>query len=215
MKNILIFSTILLTVGCGSSSSTRVGGGEAGGGVDTETGGASGSIASSVGGSDVSSVGGTDFGIGGNTSSGGSDVGTGGENASGGAGNTGGNCEPWNCTNIAIQLAGWSQESGDPVPEACGLVQDPCTGQYLDCGGCSANKECGAPNLDLEATYYPDSVVEIPGNPNLCGGNCDLAAGSATFCENYPAQQYYYCNIERPPHDECVGSGHFYCCNHP
>jgi hypothetical protein len=194
----------------GSSSSTRQStdiGPEAGaGGEDvvapsggTETGGASGETGGTGGTGAYDPTGGTgnDVATGGqDVGTGGQDVGTGGAgtggepeatggsgtggDAAGGTGNVGGGCEPWDCTNIAIQLAGWDSASGDPVPEACGLVQDPCTGQYIDCGGCGEFQECGGETIvGLDSDY---NTIYAEGVDNICGGNCLETDPSRIIC---------------------------------
>jgi len=160
MKVILIAILALAAIGCGSSVSTRQRtldtgeGGEAGQSVVDNTGGSATGATASVDGS-----GGQTEGTGG----------TGGtpENT-GGTGNIGGGCEPWDCTNVAINLSGWTPESDEAVPEACGLVRDPCTGMMIDCGGCNLGR-CGEPDLTIDI-FLGGSDPE--GTPNICGNQC-------------------------------------------
>jgi hypothetical protein len=89
----------------------------------------------------------------------------------------GGGCEPWDCTNIAIDLTNWDPESGEPVPEACGLVQDPCTGQFIDCGGCSLyGYECGIGKRD-DSSMIPGEAI-----PNICASACYVVEAQTPGC---------------------------------
>jgi hypothetical protein len=251
MRTLLIISVLSLAMaGCGSpSSSTRQStdiGPEAGaGGEDvvapsggTETGGASGETGG-TGGYDPTGGTGNDVATGGqDVGTGGQDVGTGGAgtggepvatggagtggDAAGGTGNVGGGCEPWDCTNIAIQLAGWDSASGDPVPEACGLVQDPCTGMMVDCGGCSGYMAgCG-----IGTAYMEDEVNGIEWiNPidNVCGTGCvEVSDPNATQChsEDYAFDDFAvmcgeFVDSNLPPYQDCVQYGLFgWCCDY-
>ena len=136
------------------------------GGTDPGTGGTiTGGSSTDTGG--TVSTGGT--GGTGGTDTGGSDLQTGGNDVTGGFG-TGGfedPCIPKTCLTIAVEL-----NSGvtDPVPDACGLVNDGC-GNIIDCGGCSGGKFCGGGSLNTE--YEPFSWGELDdGIDNLCGGGC-------------------------------------------
>jgi hypothetical protein len=101
--------------------------------------------------------------------------GTSGEPNTGGTGNTGGTCVPKTCLTIAVELAGGQT---DPVPEACGLVNDGC-GNLIDCGGCEPGSICGG---GKSVSYDPD--LETGGVPHLCGGDCVFVAGSEDNLRN-------------------------------
>lgn len=213
----------LMMIGCGSSSSTTRGrtltdneAGMAGslvepvetGGTESTTGGANGETGGTGGTVVEPQTGGSDSGGG----TGGDDpVGTGGAEtggeASGGTGNVGGGCEPWDCTNIAISLTGWSSDSGNPIPEACGLVQDPCTGMMVDCGGCDDPLQgCARGNLIESPTT--SIISEEEGIENICGGNCIALVPCADNTGGL-----LVCTIEdQPPQDDCFMEGPGWCC---
>jgi len=211
---VLIASGLLVLSGCGgSSTSTRgsgpeidetggaagseivepqTGGSEQTGGGSGETGGTGGSVEPPSGGTDA---GGSVSTTGGAGSGGRPETGGGAGEATGGTGNVGGNCEPWDCTNIAIDLAGWDSASGDPVPEACGLVEDPCTGMMVDCGGCTTpNTACGEGFYSTEPETPPE-----PGTPGLCGGGCVVLGFTGGCDTQWGWGQNYSCNTSDNP----------------
>ena len=206
----------LAAIGCGSSSTSTRGrtlgtseGGEAGQTVVWITGGATSSVGGSVGttggtGGEVVQPSGGGEVIQPSGGAGNEPINTGGSgatpDATGGSGNVGGGCEPWDCTNIAINLAGWTPESGDDTPEACGLVQDPCSGQYIDCGGCSSPwQDCGRGNMIYDMVW---GAIESDGTDNVCGGDC-IGIGS---CGDDLST--LVCTIaDQPPSDECTDMG--------
>jgi len=233
MKYLTAICLVLLTTGCGSSNSSRTGGYDyvpaesgAGGaepvgtGGQTETGGINGIVPGTGGvepigtGGNVDSTGGTDAG---GTDAGGTDA--------GGAGNTGPECQPWNCTNLAIDRFGWDSNSGEPVPEICGLVQDPCTGQYIECGGCTGTTlitgeavlthHCGVttPNTENYPFVFDPGVADV----NSCNVHCmqygDMATGGCL-------ELRFLCSIDNlPPSPLCVpqepyspNEAHDWCC---
>ena len=232
MRSLLTISVLSLALaGCGSSTSTRSGtgpevGGEAGATVLTsgtggsvETGGGTGE----TGGTDAGGSGGSSGteptgGTGNDVATGGGagEPATGGQagDAAGGTGNVGGGCEPWDCTNIAIDLAGWDPESGEPVPEACGLVEDPCTGMMIECGGCSQLHRCGVGSITGPGMDFSDPIE------NICGFLCWVER-NANMCGDWAPGQRYYWNCHSsyeealvlPNEDECSGADGNYCCS--
>jgi hypothetical protein len=214
---ILVFSAIVLTIGCGDSSSSRR--------SPTDTGPEAGS------GGEVVSIGGSEVGGGGETNgTGGVTVGSGGTgtggvagspatggqagsvDATGGSGNVGGNCQPWDCTNIAIDLVGWDSTSGEPVPEACGLVQDPCTGMMVDCGGCNNDPLQGCERGEMIAE---GSFFENEGTPNICGGNCLFVGTVSCDQSGSDTMVEMICTLDDQPwRENCVptNSRNRWCC---
>ena len=149
-----------LATGCGSSHTTidggdaeRTGGSAGSGSTIQQTGGEGGTISVETGGTET-----------GGTMAGGA-VTTGGVEATGGNETTGGTgpCIPKTCLTIVVELAGGQT---DPVPDACGLVDNGC-GNLIDCGGCDENHACGDGTWDQYVTLDD-------GIPNLCGGGCDV-----------------------------------------
>lgn len=136
-----------------------------------ETGGSAGSVGigdagsgseiSGSGGDVVQPTGGTGADLGG-TAGEPSLGGTSGEPSTGGTGNTGGTCVPKTCLTIAVELAGGQT---DPIPEACGIVDDGC-GNLIDCGGCEQGI-CGGGSLLTDIPFEADDGI-----PGLCNGGC-------------------------------------------
>ncbi len=169
MTSKILTSLLVITlVGCGSASnrgglvsdsgaagSEETGGSSTGGNGNTETGG----VAQTGGNGNVA----------GSTETGGA---TGGTEETGGSGP----CVPKSCLSLAIELSGYDVTSGDPVPEACGVLEDSC-GNYIDCGGCETpGTACGrgaATGVMVRQTNIQGLVSEeLPGIPNICGGGC-------------------------------------------
>ena len=223
----------------GASSGIQETGGTSGqntGGVSgstggSDTGGASGSTGGSESGAGGEIVGGTGGSVGGE---GGSIGGAGGISGEGGVGNTGGGCQPWDCINIGIHMYGWDPTSGEPMPEICGLVQDPCTGMMIDCNGCEGTApiglnidpvqptSCGirAPTLDEAVNITNESFMEnaiewpndLDDNPNLCQPSCIyMEDGSLGICNSQTpgAPLLFLCSTENtPPNPNCVPTVH-------
>ena len=170
-------------------------GGSSGSGNTSGSGGSSGQYTGGTSGQNTGATGATiTGGVGGENPGGaGGEIPAGGLAGSGGEGNTGGNCEPWDCTNIGIHMYGWDPNSGEQVPEICGFVEDPCTGMIVDCNGCEGTtplydttdepvltNNCGmrAPTRD-EAIQDMHAHSQIDweskynsGSPNLCQPSC-------------------------------------------
>jgi len=254
MKNLPIFVLFSLLVGCGSSNSRQTpsfeeDGGEGGldavdstGGTVGDTGGYTSNVTGGTGGStggingsagSVTNIGGSDAAgataTGGAQETGGSDSGGEGGDTTGGSGNVGGGCEPWDCTNLAIDRFGWDSSSGELVPEICGLVQDPCTGQYIDCGGCDdvTHVSYTFANATLEhycgiAPPILDELSVTPGtaDPNSCNPQCQedrIHVGGSCAINELP----FSCSIkDLPPHPDCTPgaqvapgyTGYIWCC---
>lgn len=204
MKSLLFLSAVVL-LGCGNSSSRNQGhiGNEAGAAGLEDLGGAGGvTIDGPIGGSDTGKAGSTGTGgstgdtggSGGSPATGGSPEETGGQAGSvgntggqagsadntGGTGNIGGNCQPWNADNIAIYLSGWTPESGTPIPKACGMVADPCTGQWSDMGECGYFQRCGGRNAISPNGYSANLGDSID---NICGNLCVADHSGQAFLE--------------------------------
>jgi len=209
MKTLVSIVGCLILVGCGSSSTTVVESLAETGGVSN--GGAGGEPAATGGVSEGGSVTGG-VATGGDESGGVSNGGAGG--STGGVENTGGTgvCTPKTCLTIAVELAGGVT---DPVPEACGLVDDGC-GNIIDCGGCEFPTECGL----MKWNGIDDRLSE--GHPNLCGRNCVRETKEHTdfYCKNFENTWLYSCSAESgwntPALPECYAYdslGGMYCCS--
>lgn len=182
-----LFAIAALVLGCSSSTTVD--------GQDNETGGSPGLIGEAGSGGEIfvpDGTGGADTQTGGSGSQN-----TGGMDAAGGAGDTGGTgtgtCVPKTCLTIAVELAGGQT---DPVPEACGLVDDGC-GNLIDCGGC---KEGGCGLGIPEPNGISGDVSITTGTPNLCSGGC-VPYGQCTSTIGDGA--IWYCSETLSPHPEC------------
>jgi hypothetical protein len=166
MKNIITLVSIFVLTGCGSSATTISPDPYSSAGAAT-----GGSIGE--GGVDVVSTGGNiseTGGVGGNgPTTGGAE--TGGETTGG----VGGTCIPKTCLTIAVELANGVT---DPVPDACGIVDDGC-GNLIDCGGCEIGF-CGSGDFQDWEDGKPEEYLS--GTPNLCGGGCDKSRYSWVSC---------------------------------
>ena len=224
-RHVILIGLTIGAIGCGSSESRRSAsdaagaagweeiGGEAGAGAtgtDTTGGNNPGTGGSNTGGLvDIGGAGGNELvdigGAGGNEPATGGSA-TGGNDTGGSAGSaTGGwsgTCIPKTCETIAADLAGWTSDSTDPFPEACGVVGDGCGG-YKDCGGCSnPNQACGYGNPTgywvfdrLSGTDQIETDNPIPG---VCGGGCIGISGSCTLNDN-TSGHVWGCMTDAPP----------------
>ena len=188
----LLFLTTILLAGCGGSSSARrASDNEAGAaGMVEPTSGTGGST--TTGGGSGETGGSTTGGSSGSTGGQAGEPATGGD---GGTGNVGGNCEPWDETNLTILISGWDPNSGDPMPETCGYVADPCTGMQVDLGTCGDYQECGAG----EAVAVGSEAEYADPIPNICGNSCVEDRTSSEFwtCHNLG---YHYALLCTPEH---------------
>lgn len=163
-NSLIAVVTALSCFACGSSTTINEPLGEAGAPNVGGNIGYAGSPLGETGGETSVSSGGqvTTGGIGTQTGGTGNETQTGGTLPVGGSGTGGsveptggtGPCVPKTCLTIAVELAGGQT---NPVPDACGLVNDGC-GNLIDCGGC-VEGECGE-----QAGEYK--------NDNLCGSGC-------------------------------------------
>ena len=156
------------TTGGNTTGGNTTGGNTTGGTDNPGTGG------SNTGGLvDIGGAGGNEPATGG-SATGGSTTGGSAGSATGGWSGT---CIPKTCETIAADLAGWTSDSTDPFPEACGVVGDGCGG-YKDCGECSnPNQACGYGDPTYEwVRINPGSSILVPEQenpiPNICGGGC-------------------------------------------
>lgn len=213
MANNIIGSTTVLVlavvglVGCGSASSRgRFLANEAGasGSSAEETGGRNGS----GGGSAAGETGGT---TGGNLGQAGSTAETGGGNGTGG-----GPCVPRDCLTAAIELSGYDPASGDPVPEACGVIPSGCGNNYIDCGGCdTAGTACG--RGEATGVLVRDLVnggmipEELPGIANICDGGCHNMGVSCVTSEGNHGS-FFACTLPSNDPNSIQPSNVLYAC---
>jgi len=219
MKNLTsLVPLILLMVGCGSSTGTRDGGageptfpivptsgnGGGAGSAVSETGGTGGTVPTS--------------GAGGEPGSGGNPAGAAGEPIEPAGGSSGSVvCVPKTCLTRGVELDTY-YTAGDPVPQACGLLDDGC-GNYIDCGGCEPHYTCGGGTAEVDPLYpamLPRLLTADDAVPGICKGGCteygDYGRGDCYVDYNLTACVGEPVNV--PPREGCVGSvdSNYWCC---
>jgi len=100
------------------------------------------------------------------------------------------------------------------------LVQDPCTGQYMDCGGCDGWSECGANSIIPDPNWYPgggavrDSAEDA--TPNVCKPVChqygEIDLGSFPGCPEGFLNLAVCTSNEILPEGCIDGTGYYLCC---
>ncbi len=80
------------------------------------------------------------------------------------------------------------------------MVQDPCTGQWVDAGECGFFQECGAGNTTVEGIGTIDGFYNEPERynpiPNICGNSCVEHRVSFASDTCYDGQNYAVVCVE-------------------